>query len=302
MATHSLFSVLGDFLKGRVGFGELKQAWREHLRWLMQLSKADLADIEVRLCGKCGGVLQEVGVTLLCPKCGPVCVDCGTPYQSEADGSMYCPNCAFRHGQLCSYCYQDGGNGAGGYSNCHGVTLCGALGSGAPRELPWPPYLHLHVEILSALVLGTFARHPVPLDGVLEPVLSQLTALGWSWETVRAEETLIDGRSEVDFSQPHYLRDAIERALRGLRTASFSKFHVVVINVTGFNPTALILAAEVGAFQEEAAITGFPFSPEFWAAHYDRETQKYQAYEIGPHNYLLRGQYMKFPKQWGLIE
>lgn len=57
-----------------------------------------------------------------------LCKNCG---KKEAIGNAheawYCQECADDLGEACSACGYDGGNGAGGYSNCCGAPLVGIL-------------------------------------------------------------------------------------------------------------------------------------------------------------------------------
>lgn len=56
------------------------------------------------------------------------CQKCGEREPAEnawgyAFGRWFCPKCASEEGVACTSCHNDGGNGAGGYSNCCGAPL-----------------------------------------------------------------------------------------------------------------------------------------------------------------------------------
>lgn len=125
------------------------------------------------------------------------------------------------------------------------------------------------------LVLGTFRRHPVPPEEIVQPVLKKI---GEDGTAVEVEEHYIDGREGLDFGQEDYLGDAIKRAYQGLREVDFAKFDLVIANTTGFNPTGLVLAVSIGATQAEAVHIGGK-CPEFWAVHFDRD-QGYLPYSL----------------------
>jgi hypothetical protein len=53
------------------------------------------------------------------------CASCGEDIRGDgyAIGKFFCSTCAYDNGTDCSVCGCDGGNGAGGYSNCCGGTM-----------------------------------------------------------------------------------------------------------------------------------------------------------------------------------
>lgn len=136
------------------------------------------------------------------------------------------------------------------------------------------------------LVLGIFARHDVPAEEVVRPVLGKL---GWDEAAVEVREHLVDGRTGVDFADPTYLEDAVRRVYAGLREVDLHQVALVVVNVSGFNPSALILVGLLVGRQEYIAQTGWAKFPLLWGVQFDKE-RGYLAYELGPHNGFLREQ------------
>ena len=139
-------------------------------------------------------------------------------------------------------------------------------------------------ERKKVVVLGTFRRHTVPPEVAAQPVLDEL---GWDPSDVVCEQVFVDGREALDFSVRGYLEDALRRTKEGLNQVCVSDYDVVVLNATGFNPSAFILVANLTAIQGKVAVSGEHWWPQLWAVYYDRE-EGYRAYEIGPYNGFLR--------------
>jgi len=200
------------------------------------------------------------------------CNRCGAPVeQVPGVGACYCARCSFEQSVLCSGCHLDAGNGAGGYSACCGYSEAGPVGSGAP------------VELRGVLVLNTFQRHPVKPREVADPVLEKL---GWKSVDYVVFEHYVDGREELDFSDPEYLGDALRRVEEGLGTVDFAGYDLVVCNFTGFNPTSFRLVSLLADEQRELLESPWRKHPQIWAVHYDRE-RGYLAYELGLWNKAL---------------